>query len=78
MVWSDPGCKGDDGLCDRLAVVGETRCAQHLGWPLYPGHGGRSCDRRTRDGRQCATCQEQEYYLRTADALPEPETEGGR
>lgn len=74
----DPGCEGDDGMCDRLAVVGETRCAAHLGWPLCPGHGEYTCPRRTRDGERCATCQEQEQHARFAAALPAPETDDGR
>ncbi|MFJ1930537.1 MULTISPECIES: hypothetical protein [unclassified Streptomyces] len=77
-VERERGCEGDDGLCDRLAVVGETQCAEHLGWPLCPGHDGSSCARRTRDGGQCATCQGQEHYARMADALPEPESDNGR
>ncbi|WP_237551259.1 hypothetical protein, partial [Streptomyces sp. SID5614] len=33
-----PVCNAADGLCPTLAVVGETQCAEHLGWPLcLPG-----------------------------------------
>ncbi|MEV6477584.1 hypothetical protein [Streptomyces sp. NPDC051657] len=47
-----PGCEADDGLCPTLAVVGETRCALHLGWPLCPGLDGYACTVRTRTGDQ--------------------------
>ncbi|MBT2896844.1 hypothetical protein [Streptomyces sp. McG3] len=53
------GCEADDGLCPTLAVVGETRCALHLGWPLCPGHGEYTCPVRTRTGYQCAGCRAQ-------------------
>ncbi|MFJ6444923.1 hypothetical protein [Streptomyces sp. NPDC091649] len=66
----NPGCEADDGLCPTLAVVGETRCALHLGWPLCPGHDGYTCTVRTRTGDHCATCQEQARYARIAAALP--------
>ncbi|MEU5234887.1 hypothetical protein AB0G82_37450 [Streptomyces anulatus] len=55
----NPGCEADDGLGPTLAVVGETRCALHLGWPLCPGLDGYTCTIRTRTGDPCATCQEE-------------------
>ncbi|MFH8379230.1 hypothetical protein ACH4A7_37695 [Streptomyces cyaneofuscatus] len=66
----NPGCEADDGLCPTLAVIGETRCALHLGWPLCPGHDEHPCTIRTRTGDQCATCQEQARHARIAAALP--------
>ncbi|MFF6896091.1 hypothetical protein ACFY8Z_36485 [Streptomyces microflavus] len=66
----NPGCEADDGLCPTLAVVGETRCALHLGWPLCPGHDEYTCPVRTRNGDQCATCQEQARHARIAAAMP--------
>ncbi|MFI5905811.1 hypothetical protein [Streptomyces cyaneofuscatus] len=66
----NPGCEADDGLFPTLAVVGETRCALHLGWPLCPGHGEYTCPVRTRTGDQCADCQEQARHARIAAALP--------
>ncbi|MFJ1775032.1 hypothetical protein ACIOFQ_33110 [[Kitasatospora] papulosa] len=70
------GCEGDDQLCPTLAVVGETMCAEHLGWPECPGVTG-PCGRRTRDGQQCPTCQDQAFHIRLAEALPVPATDDG-
>ncbi|MGW6723778.1 hypothetical protein [Streptomyces sp. NPDC054995] len=53
-----------------LAVVGETQCAEHLGWPHCPGHDGHPCTARTRTGDQCATCQDEARYARLDAALP--------
>ncbi|MFD6479315.1 hypothetical protein ACFWEH_38050 [Streptomyces anulatus] len=64
-----PGCEADDGLCPTLAVVGDTRCALHLGWPLCPGLDGYTCTIRTRTGNQCATCQDQARYARIVATL---------
>lgn len=75
-VDRDRWCEGDDKLCPTLAVVGESMCATHLGWPLCPGVSG-PCARRTRDGQHCPTCQEQAFHIRVAEALPVPETEDG-
>ncbi|MFJ2101509.1 hypothetical protein ACIOHR_30550 [Streptomyces anulatus] len=72
-----PGCEADDGLCPTLAVVGETRCALHLGWPLCPGLDGYACTVRTRTGAPCATCQEEARYARIDAALPLAETDDG-
>ncbi|MET7584638.1 hypothetical protein [Streptomyces microflavus] len=72
-----PGCEADDGLCPTLAVVGDTRCAAHLGWSLCPGFDGYTCPVRTRDGGQCTTCHEQEYLLHLAETLPAREAENG-
>ncbi|MDJ0347153.1 hypothetical protein QMK19_38940 [Streptomyces sp. H10-C2] len=44
-------CAGDDNLCRRLAVEGETLCAEHLGWPVCSG----GCGIRDRTGL-CADC----------------------
>ncbi|MFF7038753.1 hypothetical protein [Streptomyces griseus] len=60
-----------------LAVVGETRCPEHLGWPLCPGHDGHPCTARTRTGDQCATCQDQARYARLDAALPVTATDDG-
>ncbi|WP_331745964.1 hypothetical protein [Streptomyces globisporus] len=65
-----PVCEADDGRCPTLAVGGETQCAEHLGWPLCPGHDGHPCTVRTRTGDQCATCQDQARYARLDAALP--------
>jgi hypothetical protein len=65
-------CVGDDGLCDTLAVVGETMCAACLGWPLCPGQ----CTRRTRDGSCCATCQEQAVIASAAAVAAAPTPDG--
>ncbi len=65
-----PVCEADDGRCPTLAVVGETRCAEHLGWPLCPGHDGHPCTARTRTGDQCATCQDQARYAHLDAELP--------
>ncbi|WP_146065788.1 hypothetical protein [Streptomyces sp. SM13] len=73
----NPGCEADDGLCPTLAVVGETRCALHLGWPLCPGHDDYTCTIRTRTGNQCATCQEEARYARLDATLPLAETDDG-
>ncbi|WP_124266681.1 hypothetical protein [Streptomyces sp. ADI98-10] len=73
----NPGCEADDGLCPTLAVVGETRCALHLGWPLCPGLDGYTCTVRTRTGDQCATCQEEARSARIDAALPVAETDDG-
>ncbi|WP_399554273.1 hypothetical protein OG333_38695 (plasmid) [Streptomyces anulatus] len=73
----NPGCEADDGLCPTLAVVGETRCALHLGWPLCPGLDGYACTVRTRTGDQCATCQEEARYARLDAALPVTATDDG-
>ncbi|MEF9915688.1 hypothetical protein RJT17_37260 [Streptomyces sp. P5-A9] len=72
----DRWCEGDDKLCPTLAVVGETMCAAHLGWPMCSGVSS-PCTRRTRDGQHCPTCQEQAFHIRVAEALPVPETEDG-
>ncbi|MGW3503029.1 hypothetical protein ACWDMY_20350 [Streptomyces globisporus] len=72
-----PVCEADDGRCPTLAVVGETRCAEHLGWPLCPGHDGHPCTVRTRTGDQCATCQDQARYARLDAALPVTPTDDG-
>ncbi|MFJ8763049.1 hypothetical protein [Streptomyces cyaneofuscatus] len=69
-------CEADGGMCPTLAVVGETLCPEHLGWPLCPGAAGHPCGRRTRTGEQCTTCQEQDYYAYLDDALPAPASEG--
>ncbi|MEV7659873.1 hypothetical protein AB0O39_37660 [Streptomyces anulatus] len=71
-----PGCEADDGLCPTLAVVGETLCPLHLGWPLCPGLDGYTCTVRTRTGDQCATCQEEARYARIDADLP-AETDDG-
>lgn len=65
-----PVCEADDGRCPTLAVVGETRCPEHLGWPLCPGHDGRPCTVRTRTGEQCATCREEARHARLDASLP--------
>ncbi|MFJ6239519.1 hypothetical protein ACIQH0_36165 [Streptomyces griseus] len=70
-------CAGDDGLCPKLAVVGETLCAAHLGWPLCPGHGGHVCTARTRTGELCATCAHDALSARLAAELPVTETDDG-
>ncbi|MGW1129878.1 hypothetical protein [Streptomyces sp. NPDC002526] len=78
------GCEGDGGLCPTLAVVGETRCARHLDWPLCPGTPEYTCTARTRTGAQCETCAHQAYYLARLDddqdvpprPASEPEPEG--
>ncbi|MFJ6615044.1 hypothetical protein ACIQPT_32765 [Streptomyces sp. NPDC091289] len=69
-----PVCDADDGRCPPLAVVGATHCAEHLGWPLCPGHDGHTCTARTRTrtGDQYATCQDQARYARIDAALPVP------
>ncbi len=72
-----PICEADDGRCPTLAVVGETQCAEHLGWPLCPGHDGHTCTARTRTGGQCATCQDEARYARLDAALPVAETDDG-
>ncbi|MFI7329645.1 hypothetical protein ACIBQ3_34030 [Streptomyces rubiginosohelvolus] len=72
-----PVCEADDGRCPTLAVVGETQCAEHLGWPLCPGHDGHPCTVRTRTGDQCATCQDQARYARLDAALPVTPTDDG-
>ncbi|MGW7594211.1 hypothetical protein [Streptomyces rubiginosohelvolus] len=79
-------CEGDDGLCPTLAVIGETRCARHLGWPLCPGTSGSTCTARTRTGAQCETCAHQAHYAPPLDddetvpvafmSDPDPEPEG--
>jgi hypothetical protein len=71
----NPGCEADDGLCPTLAVVGETRCALHLGWPLCPGLDGYTCTVRTRTD-QCATCQDEARYARIDAALPAATDDG--
>lgn len=76
-IHGAPECAGDDGLCDRLAVVGEAMCAKHLGWPLCPGHAGQACPVRTRDGHQCAGCRERDYHVHVVDRLLVPETDDG-
>ncbi|WP_327389267.1 hypothetical protein OG728_00530 [Streptomyces microflavus] len=76
-VELNPGCAGDGGLCPVLAVVGETLCPTHLGWPLCPGHDGRTCTTRTRTGEQCATCSHDAFYARLDAELPVIETEDG-
>ncbi|MCT6782260.1 hypothetical protein LXH09_37190 [Streptomyces sp. CS7] len=70
-------CEGDDGLCPKLAVVGETRCAAHLDWPLCPGHGEHVCTARTRSGDLCAVCAHDALSARLAAELPVTETEDG-
>lgn len=72
-----PGSEADDGLCPTLAVVGEARCALHLGWPLRPGLDGCTCTVRTRTGDPCATCQDQARYAGLDAALPVAETDDG-
>ncbi|MFC9004802.1 hypothetical protein [Streptomyces microflavus] len=76
-VHGAPECAGDDGLCDRLAVVGEPMCARHLGWPLCPGSAGQACPVRTRDGEQCAGCRERDYHVHVIDRLLVPESDDG-
>ncbi|MCX4871087.1 MULTISPECIES: hypothetical protein [unclassified Streptomyces] len=66
------GCDGDDRMCSVLAVVGETLCPEHLGWPLCPG----GCTRRTPDGAMCATCVEQMQLL-SAEAIEAEPTDDG-
>ncbi|MEV7912108.1 hypothetical protein [Streptomyces griseus] len=68
----NPVCETDDGLCPTLAVVDETRCALHLGWPLCPGIDGHTYTvrTRTRTGDHCATCQDQARYARLNAELP--------
>ena len=47
---------GERGACKKLAVRGEDRCAEHLGWPLCPVCGAKA-GRRVRPGEQvCDTC----------------------
>ncbi|WP_331763349.1 hypothetical protein [Streptomyces anulatus] len=58
-------------------MVGETRCAEHLGWPFCPGLDGYACTVRTRTGDQCATCQEEARFARIDAALPVAETDDG-
>ncbi|WP_127469578.1 hypothetical protein [Streptomyces sp. B27] len=70
-------CAGDDGLCPRLAVIGETLCAAHLDWPLCPGHDGRPCTTRTRTGDLCAICEHHALAARLDAELPVTETEDG-
>ncbi|MFF3036387.1 hypothetical protein ACFVS7_35940 [Streptomyces rubiginosohelvolus] len=70
-------CQGDDGLCPKLAVVGETRCAAHLDWPLCPGHGEHVCTARTRTGDLCAVCAHTALSARLEAELPVTETEDG-
>ncbi|MFJ3601109.1 hypothetical protein ACIPRU_32100 [Streptomyces sp. NPDC090126] len=72
-----PVCEADDGRCPTLAVSGETQCAEHLGWPLCPGHDGHPCTARTRTGDQCATCQHEARYARLDAALPVTATDDG-
>ncbi|MCI4040523.1 hypothetical protein [Streptomyces sp. TRM75563] len=72
-----PVCEADDGLCPTLAVVGETRCTLHLGWPLCPGHPGHTCTVRTRTGDQYTTCREEARYARIDAELPVAETDDG-
>ncbi|MGW8486216.1 hypothetical protein [Streptomyces sp. NPDC055886] len=67
----------DDGRRPTLAVVGETLCAQHLGWPLCPGHDGHICIARTRTGGQCAACQDEARYARLDTELPVTATGDG-
>ncbi|PVC80862.1 hypothetical protein [Streptomyces sp. CS014] len=73
-----PVCEADDGRCPTLAVVGETQCAEHLGWPLCPGRVGHTCTARTRTrtGDQCATCQDEARYARLDAELPVTVTDG--
>ncbi|MFI1227600.1 MULTISPECIES: hypothetical protein [unclassified Streptomyces] len=71
------GCEADDGLCPTLAVVGETRCTDHLGWPLRPGFDEHPCTRRTRDGAQCDSWQLQKLHTRLTHVLPLTETDDG-
>ncbi|MFJ3328638.1 hypothetical protein ACIPMT_29840 [Streptomyces griseus] len=71
----NPGCEADDGLCPTLAVVGETRCALHLGWPLRSGLDDYTCTVRTRT--QCATCQDEARFARIDVTLPVTETDDG-
>ncbi|WGP08174.1 hypothetical protein [Streptomyces sp. SH5] len=59
-----PVCEADAGRCPTLAVIGETQCAEHLGWPLCPGRDGHPCTARTRTGDQCVTCQDEARYAR--------------
>ncbi|MDX3503717.1 hypothetical protein PV689_17530 [Streptomyces sp. ATCC51928] len=84
----NPGCEADDGLCPTLAVVGETRCALHLGWPLRPGDplcarcriaAQRDCDRvvceweAVRDAAvAAATAQETHQPHEAQEAAPAP------
>ncbi|ROQ65297.1 hypothetical protein EDD95_8160 [Streptomyces sp. CEV 2-1] len=63
-------CMAADGMCPSLAVIGEAMCPEHLGWERCRGFGNYSCDRRTRDGSQCPTCQEQAFYQHLADTMP--------
>ncbi|WP_176734543.1 hypothetical protein [Streptomyces sp. EN23] len=72
-----PVCEADDGRCLTLAVVGETQCAEHLGWPLCPGLDGHTCTVRTRTGGQCATCQDEARYARLDRELPVTATDDG-
>ncbi|MCX4581350.1 hypothetical protein OHB41_51320 [Streptomyces sp. NBC_01571] len=48
-------CTGDDGLCDRLAVIGEDQCGEHLGWERCP----QCATRYRRPGNEaCDRCQD--------------------
>ena len=62
-------CDGDDGLCDRLAVVGEDRCGEHLGWDHCP-----QCARYRRPGHEVGErCQDAGSVPGTeAHATPAP------
>ncbi|MDX2922858.1 hypothetical protein, partial [Streptomyces sp. NE06-03C] len=61
------------------AVVGETLCAAHLGWPLCPGHGEHVCTARTRTrtGDLCAICAHDALSARLDAELPVTETDDG-
>ncbi len=72
-----PVCEADGGLCPTLAVVGETLCPLHLGWPLCPGIDGYTCTIRTRNGDHCATCRDQARYARLDAVLPVTATDDG-
>ncbi|MCZ4103551.1 hypothetical protein [Streptomyces sp. H39-C1] len=48
----DGHCAGDDTMCSRMAVEGETLCGEHLGWPLCAG----GCGIWARTG-VCAGCE---------------------
>lgn len=72
-----PVCEADGGLCPTLAVVGETLCPLHLGWPLCPGIDGYTCTIRTRNGDHCATRRDQARYARLDAVLPVTATDDG-
>ncbi|MFY1675483.1 hypothetical protein [Streptomyces sp. WMMC905] len=61
-------CTGDDGLCDRLAVIGEDQCGEHLEWERCP----QCATRYRRPGHEaCDRCQGAETTSGT-EACGEP------